>query len=349
MGNVSEDCLHLNVYVPRTDQQASLPVIVWIHGGAFVSGEARDIPGEILAAFGGVIVVTVNFRLGALGFLATDDETAPGNFGLWDQRLALQWVKTHIEHFGGDSGRITLAGTLSGGICVTFQALYPPNGRLFQRIIPETGTAIGVAGYHVRGPIAASVNESLTSGTSDQLFEKIVQAMLPRVDVEELGEVQEQAVLQEYKHWEDPESPRDNDHGFFIPSVVFTRNHAAGNSSGNTFMYEFNQRGNTPLPYPWLEGSLHGDHNAFVFGLPERDEESTMTQLNFTRRVMTYWSNFVKTGNPNTPASQDVEWPPFTVDDESGFVWCAVVRCGAVRCGAVRCGAVQCGAVRGVV
>ena len=108
VGDVSEDCLTLNVYAPKpTAQEPSLPVIVWIHGGAFVYGEGRQLPGENLASFANVVVVTMNFRLGALGFLSTDDAEAPGNWGLWDQRLALQWVSENIRHFGGDPGNVT--------------------------------------------------------------------------------------------------------------------------------------------------------------------------------------------------------------------------------------------------
>ena len=165
-GNTSEDCLSLNIYAPKllptaAAQNVSLPVMVWIHGGAFVSGEARQVPGKNLASFGNIVVVTMNFRVGALGFLATDDAAAPGNWGLWDQRLALRWVSDNIRGFGGDPDRVTLAGTTSGAFCVTFHALFPHSstnddvnedaGPLFHRILVESGTALSVGGYHKRG------------------------------------------------------------------------------------------------------------------------------------------------------------------------------------------------------
>ncbi|HVF31489.1 MAG TPA: carboxylesterase family protein, partial [Acidimicrobiales bacterium] len=98
----SEDCLHLNVWTPACDE-AARPVMVWIHGGAFVtgSGSGAFYRGQKLAARGDVVVVTINYRLGALGFLAhddlRDDETgAAGNWGLLDQVAALQWVQANI-------------------------------------------------------------------------------------------------------------------------------------------------------------------------------------------------------------------------------------------------------------
>ena len=113
-----EDCLLLNVYVPTTgiDQGENVPVMVWIHGGAFVSGSGT------FGDFGpqyfmdrGVVMVTVNYRLGPFGFLSSATEELPGNLGLWDQSLALHWVKDNIHHFGGDSDQITLFGESAGG------------------------------------------------------------------------------------------------------------------------------------------------------------------------------------------------------------------------------------------
>ena len=91
------------------------PVMVWIHGGAFVSGSGTfwDYgPQYFMEA--GVIIVTINYRLGPLGFLSTATEELPGNLGLWDQALALAWVRDNIRYFGGDPGRVTLFGESAG-------------------------------------------------------------------------------------------------------------------------------------------------------------------------------------------------------------------------------------------
>ncbi|WAR16079.1 EST2E-like protein [Mya arenaria] len=141
--STNEDCLYLNIYVPQgtVDRSGGRAVMVWIHGGGFSMGAGRYYPGEVLAAHGDVIVVTINYRLGLYGFLNIGDERAPGNQGLFDQRLALQWVKDNIQAFGGDTNSITIFGESAGGISVTAQSLYPPNRGLFQNAIAQSGSA----------------------------------------------------------------------------------------------------------------------------------------------------------------------------------------------------------------
>ena len=137
----SEDCLYLNVFVPdqKPDRDPGHAVMVYIHGGAFLVG-CGELGGEYLATFGNVIVVSINYRLGVFGFLGSETEEAPGNLGLWDQQLALKWVNENIAAFGGDNKRVTIFGESAGGISVIYQALYPGNEGLFQRVIAESGT-----------------------------------------------------------------------------------------------------------------------------------------------------------------------------------------------------------------
>ncbi len=110
----SQDCLYLNVWTPVADRRRR-PVLVWIHGGAFVlgSGAAGLYDGSQLAQRGDVVVVTINYRLGALGFLDLS-QVLPGaavaNAGLRDQIAALEWVRDNIEAFGGDPGNVTILG-----------------------------------------------------------------------------------------------------------------------------------------------------------------------------------------------------------------------------------------------
>lgn len=111
----SEDCLYLNIYSAETgDQDDSLkPVIVWIHPGEFNHGSASSVDPSRLAATGNVIVVTIQYRLGALGYMYLGDDGDTGqltNLGLRDQLLALDWISENILHFGGDPTRVTLAG-----------------------------------------------------------------------------------------------------------------------------------------------------------------------------------------------------------------------------------------------
>ncbi|KAG6796126.1 juvenile hormone esterase precursor [Apis mellifera caucasica] len=138
----AEDCLYLNVYVPadRTPSQ-SLPVIFWIHGGAFQFGSGIPMGAKYLMD-SDVIFVTINYRLGILGFLSTEDEVVPGNMGLKDQSMALRWVSENIEWFGGNPKRITLIGLSAGGASVHYHYLSPLSAGLFQGGISISGTAL---------------------------------------------------------------------------------------------------------------------------------------------------------------------------------------------------------------
>ncbi|KFU96014.1 Fatty acyl-CoA hydrolase precursor, medium chain, partial [Chaetura pelagica] len=142
---VSEDCLYLNVYAPiSTAKQEKLPVFVWIHGGGLVFGAASSYDGSALAAFDNVVVVTIQYRLGVLGYFSTRDEHARGNWGYLDQVAALQWIQENIIYFGGDPGSVTIAGESAGGVSVSALVLSPLAKGLFHKAISESGTAIRV-------------------------------------------------------------------------------------------------------------------------------------------------------------------------------------------------------------
>ncbi|XP_062395041.1 putative inactive carboxylesterase 4 isoform X2 [Sardina pilchardus] len=139
---VSEDCLYLNIYTPaKPAEDAKLPVMVWIHGGALVMGSASFYDGSALAAYQNVVVVLIQYRLGLLGFFSTGDDNAPGNMGLLDQVAALQWVQENIQSFGGDPSSVTIFGESAGGVSVSLQILSPLSTGLFHRAIAESGTA----------------------------------------------------------------------------------------------------------------------------------------------------------------------------------------------------------------
>lgn len=121
--NGTEDCLFLNIWTPylpaedsKSDKSALKPVMFWIHGGALIGGTGNDntFDGGSAASRGDVVVVTINYRLSTLGYLALDDGVTNGNFGLGDQINALDWVKAHIQDFGGDADRITILGQSAG-------------------------------------------------------------------------------------------------------------------------------------------------------------------------------------------------------------------------------------------
>ena len=131
---MSEDCLFLNIYAPK-DNPGSLPVMVFIHGGAFIlgSGVFQDYNPSFFMDFQ-VILVTINYRLGPFGYLYLDPNEVNGNAGFMDQILALQWVQQNIENFGGDPGTVTIFGESAGSNSVTYHILSPlSKGRVLER------------------------------------------------------------------------------------------------------------------------------------------------------------------------------------------------------------------------
>ena len=146
---MSEDCLYLNVYTAAVSAAARQPVMVWIHGGAWTSGAGAIYQGEDLARKG-VVVVTVNYRLGVFGFLAHPELTkesahhSSGNYALLDQIAALRWVKTNIAAFGGDPSRVTIFGESAGSWSVHNLVGSPLAKGLFHRAIGESGARFSI-------------------------------------------------------------------------------------------------------------------------------------------------------------------------------------------------------------
>ncbi|CAN9504824.1 unnamed protein product [Ophioblennius macclurei] len=147
----SEDCLYLNIWVPHgRSVSTNLPVMVWIYGGGFLVGGSMGAnfldnylyDGQELADRGNVIVVTLGYRVGTLGFLSTGDSSMPGNYGLWDQQAAIAWVHRNIRGFGGNPANITIFGESAGGASVSFQTLTPHNKGMIKRAISQSGVAL---------------------------------------------------------------------------------------------------------------------------------------------------------------------------------------------------------------
>jgi para-nitrobenzyl esterase len=145
--STNEDCLFINVYTPPVGPAGGLlrndPVLVWFHPGAFQFGEGSDFnPRQLVART--LVVVTINYRLGALGFLANPALTAEGsgssgNYGVLDQQAALRWVKKNISQFGGNPSKVTIAGQSAGGLSVHTHLVSPGSASLFQQAIVESG------------------------------------------------------------------------------------------------------------------------------------------------------------------------------------------------------------------
>ncbi|MDR2055375.1 MAG: carboxylesterase family protein [Desulfovibrio sp.] len=164
----SEDCLKLNVWTPaKPGEAAGLPVYVFIHGGGFSSGSGSS-PMYDGTSFAkkGVVAVTVNYRLGALGFFASRETLkrygTTGNWGLLDQIKALEWVRDNIAAFGGDRGKVTIGGESAGSFSVSALATSPLANGLFRGVIMESGSVLSLPelSYHARGDLEKSIRAS---------------------------------------------------------------------------------------------------------------------------------------------------------------------------------------------
>ncbi|KAK9878974.1 hypothetical protein WA026_003793 [Henosepilachna vigintioctopunctata] len=177
-----EDCLYLNVYTPQSainSTNVSLPVMVYIHGGAFLHGSASiDRFGPFYLMDYDIIVVVIQYRLGFYGFFSTGDLTCPGNNGFKDQQMALKWVQENIHYFGGDSDKVTIYGESAGAGSVGFQLLGPNSKGLFRGAIQSSGSSLSIwalqnnpksIAYKFASHINSTINENNTS--TEELME----------------------------------------------------------------------------------------------------------------------------------------------------------------------------------
>ena len=192
----SEDCLTLNVWTRARKTQEKLPVMVWIHGGALNTGSGDLYPGFELTSRG-VILVTINYRLGVFGFFAHPELTAEGagrsgNQGFFDQIQALRWVQDNIERFGGDPSNVTVFGESAGSWSVSVLQASPLAQGLFQKAIGQSGARLHLMPYldrdvpalpsaHTRGHLAASVMASQEAPTLSDLRALSAETIIERV------------------------------------------------------------------------------------------------------------------------------------------------------------------------
>lgn len=169
----SEDCLTINVVTPAA-VTGSLPVMVWIYGGAFVSGGSSQYDASLFAKEHSVIVVTFNYRVGALGFFSHPSldtgEIPSGNAGFYDQQLALRWVKDNIAAFGGDAENVTVYGQSAGSMSACSQMVSPTARGLARRFILQSGVCTGGVKFHDKASsnaVSAKLAEALCPGEAD--------------------------------------------------------------------------------------------------------------------------------------------------------------------------------------
>jgi len=199
-GETSEDCLTLNVFTPAADD-GRRPVMVWIHGGAFLIGTGATpwYDGANLASKRDVVLVSINYRLGALGFLhlgdlGGDDFAGSGNLGILDQAAALRWVRDNIAAFGGDPENVTIFGESAGGMSTTTLLALPEARGLFHRAIPQSGAASFVHAPDAAEAVSREVMAEVGLGPSDV-------ARLREVPAEALADAQSAVMM---RHWSEP-------------------------------------------------------------------------------------------------------------------------------------------------
>ncbi|XP_032891788.1 carboxylesterase 5A-like isoform X2 [Amblyraja radiata] len=181
----SEDCLYLNVHTPvsPTDTQTKLPVMVWIHGGGFTIGSATYYDASPMAAYEGVVIVVIQYRLGLLGFFSTGDAAMPANLGMLDQVAALQWVQANVASFGGDPRSVTIFGQSAGGISVSLLLVSPLASGLFHRAISESGTAL-LEGFITRDAMSSAQLVANKTGCGMDTSQELVNCLRTRSEEE---------------------------------------------------------------------------------------------------------------------------------------------------------------------
>ncbi|KAF4010716.1 hypothetical protein G4228_002403 [Cervus hanglu yarkandensis] len=343
---VSEDCLYLNIYAPAHAETGSrLPVMVWLPGGAFETGSASIFDGSALASYENVLVVTIQYRLGIFGFFNTGDKHALGNWAFMDQVAALMWVQENIESFGGDPGCVTIFGESAGAISVSSLILSPMTEGLFHRAIMESGVAIIP---YLKAPDYERNDDKTKSFTRvvdglffpneplDLLAQKSFHLVPSIIGVNnhECGFLLPMHIPVQYlylvanEYFYNMHSLVDirnrfldllGDVFFVIPGLVTAQYHT--DAGALVYFYEFQHQPQClkDRKPPYVKAD-HTDEIRFVFGGAFLKgnivmfEEATEEEKGLSRKMMRYWANFARTGNPNGKGLP--LWPAYRQSEE---------------------------------
>ncbi|KAJ3652656.1 hypothetical protein Zmor_018603 [Zophobas morio] len=219
--NESEDCLYINVFTPELpseDNDVSLPVMLYIHGGGFVGGSGGISPDLFIN--NGVVIASINYRLGIFGFISTQDEVIPGNFGLKDQRFAIQWVHDNIHLFGGNPDMVTIFGQSAGSASCAYQLLNQDSNGLFQAAILESGSSLSPWAFQRRSKAIAFKTASFLEPSFENSTDS--QALLDyllTLDARDIDSAAEQ-----YHNYEYGPEDIEISQGFYWAPVVEVKN-----------------------------------------------------------------------------------------------------------------------------
>ncbi|EGW00046.1 Carboxylesterase 7 [Cricetulus griseus] len=342
---MSEDCLYLNIHAPaHANNDSNLPVMVWIPGGGFETGSASIFDGSALAAYEDVLIVSIQYRLGIFGFFNTQDQHARGNWAFYDQLAALLWVKENIKFFGGNPDSVTIFGGSAGAISISSLVISPLSKGLFHRAIMESGVAIIPSLRSLDVEQKTDKTKSFTRVVDGSFFpdeplellsQKTFKAVPSIIGVnnQECGYILPMHIPTQYLHvvakeyFQGKHSLTDirdtlldlfGDVFFVVPGLVTARYHR--DSGAPVYFYEFQHR---PQCFenmrPAFVKADHTDEIRFVFGGPFLNsdivmfEEATEEEESLSRKMMKYWANFARSGNPN--GDRLPLWPVYDQDE----------------------------------
>jgi para-nitrobenzyl esterase len=356
---MSDDCLYLNIWKPSECRDSNLPVAIYIHGGAFMSGAGSNLPFEASAlAKKGVIIVTINYRVGVWGFLShpilekKNHEATSGNYGLWDQIEALNWVRENISAFGGNPDNITLFGQSAGAMSLQILALSPITEGLYQKMILQSG-----GGY--KNPLAEFRTMEKAQMFAQWFFDELGidiedENMIDKLETLPAQEIQDAAEAAVGKSFQnkagipfvpviDGEILRDNGDNLIENKLFHKTPYILGANANDITMEnasDFSQENNpmqmSNIAFAKLgndagadcyvyyftrqlpgdeSGAFHSAELWYVFGSLDycwRKDEMQKEDWILSDEIMTYWSNFMKSGNPNQDGME--AWEKCTMD-----------------------------------